>query len=158
MTFAKLALGFWAVLLCSCAEPYFFPESWIDVNPPLQENDAERVKEAALSVGFVFKGAPNVQTELAGLGPATGLLSWEWPAHNSVHIALLKISRTNSYRILFSDSRTPGLELIGPPCMKYMEFVASLKRQFGTERSRLRFYTETCNPNATDPYGEPFRG
>jgi hypothetical protein len=127
----------------------------VEVAPPVQAGDVENIGQAATRIGFVFQGGNNTDTVLPA-GPATAMMSWEWPAHKTVHTALLKIQRTNSYWVLFSDNRPEGGDVIGPPCEKYLEFVAALNQRLGKDQSRLTFSPASCDPNGLDPYGKPY--
>ncbi len=68
---------------------------------------------------------------------------WIWPEHPSTGATFWRTLDDGSEMILFSDSQIEGRELVGPPCGKYLDFIAALKSAIPPDR--LKFWKTTCD-------------
>ena len=109
-----------------------------DVAPPAEAADLQRIDEALEENGFVLTSQPNKRIRFSRDESAILLQILE--------MATSKLNRCwrpsggRCVQITFTDRQTTGIELVGEPCHKYLEFMSTLKAKFGAEQSRLMFH------------------
>jgi len=127
----------------ACSGPNMMPHWNVDIVPPAP-SDVDQVAASARGIGFTLKDVPQATLGFGGDMTAKRLQVWEWPARPSTSIAFFQDEKTGDHFIVFEESQTEGLELVGEPCAKYLDLVRAMKARFGA--ARLRFYKETCDP------------
>jgi hypothetical protein len=138
---------FWPLLLIGCGSaPAILPAGYtVDIAPPAHETDLQKIDEAISKNEFIMVSQPNKQIRFSRDTSGILLQVWEWQHRRSTTVRVYKLEDTNGYSANLTDFQTSGMTLVGEPCRKYLEFVSALKVQFGTDRSRLKFYKETCD-------------
>jgi len=129
------------------SEPYY-PYNAADFLVPVDELDAAVVAEAAVHTGFrpVLDSNPKVAALRAAPDPLYEM--WELPSHKIATITLTRMSRTNSFVLMFV-SKEPGKRdssLTGDACKKWLSFSSAMRSEFGTGQSKFRFRLPQCTP------------
>jgi hypothetical protein len=147
----SLSLLAGAVVLLSVqgarCEPYF-PYNAVDFLVPIDELDAAAVEEAAVHSGFrpVLDSNPKVAALKAAPDPLYAM--WELPSHKIATITLTRISKTNSFVVMFV-SKEPGRRnssMTGDACKKWLSFSSAMRTEFGRGQPKIRFRLPQCTP------------
>lgn len=142
----RYLVAFCPLLLIGCGSTSgIYPIGYTtEVAPPAEAADLQRIDEALEESGFVLTSQPNKQVRFSRDESAILLQIWKWQRRSSTDVGVHQ--EGDVYRITFTDRQTTGVDLVGEPCRKYLEFMSALKAKFGPEQSRLTFRRETCNP------------
>jgi hypothetical protein len=129
------------------SEP-FYPYNAVDFLVPVDELDAAAVGEAAVHIGFrpVLESNPKVAALRAAPDPLFEM--WELPSHKFATITLTRMSKTNSFVVMFVG-KEPGKRnssLTGDACKKWLSFSSALRSEFGGGRPKFRFRLPQCTP------------
>lgn len=140
-----IGVGLTAIILVSC---YNVVPVWsVSIRPATTQNGFLKiddvVDDVAKELEFV-PSTPTFQYAMDSDGKFERIRQWTWSKREWTIIALHRYIDSNNYKIVFADIHTDGSELIGEPCRKYLKFVSALKKHFGSEQHRLKFYRETC--------------
>jgi hypothetical protein len=126
----------------------FYPYNAVDFFVPVDELDAAAVGEAAVHIGF--RPLPDSSPRVAALRAAPDPLfeMWELPSHKIATITLTRISKTNSFVVMFV-SKEPGKRnssLTGDACKKWLSFSSVIRGEFGGGQPKFRFRLPQCTP------------
>lgn len=146
-----LAGAFVGALLLSvpgtASEP-FYPYNAVDFLVPIDELDAASVEEAAVHSGFrpVLDSNPKVAALKAAPDPLYQM--WELPSHKIATITLTKLTKTNSFQVMFvsKDPAKHNSPLSGDACKKWLSFSAMMRLEFGRGRPKIKFRLPQCTP------------
>lgn len=126
----------------------FYPFNAADFVVPVDELDAATIGEAAVHAGFrpVSESDPKLRAMRSASDPVYEI--WELPSHKFATITLTKVSRTNSFEVLFvaKEAARNGTSLSGDACKKWLSFSSALRAEFGRQQSKFRFRNPQCSP------------
>jgi hypothetical protein len=128
-------------------EPYF-PYNAVDFLVPVDELDAGAVAEAAVHTGFRPMLDSNPKVAALRTAPDPLYEMWELPSHKIATITLTRISKTNSFVVMFV-SKDPGKRdssMTGDACKKWLSFSSAIRTEFGGGRPKFRFRLPQCTP------------
>ncbi len=128
-------------------EPYY-PYNAVDFLVPVDELDAGAVEEAAVHSGFrpVLDSNPKVAALRVAPDPLYDM--WELPSHKIATITLTRISKTDSFVVMFVG-KEPGKRdapLTGDACKKWLSFSSAMRGEFSRGRPKIRFRLPQCTP------------
>lgn len=141
------ALALLPVPGAGASEPYY-PYNAVDFLVPIDELDAASVEEAAVHSGFrpVLDSNPKVVALKAAPDPLYQM--WELPSHKIATITLTKLTKTNSFQVMFvsKDPAKHNSPLSGEACKKWLTFSSMMRLEFGRGRPKIKFRLPQCTP------------
>jgi hypothetical protein len=130
----------------AASAPYY-PYNAVDFLVPVDELDAASVSEAAVHSGFrPVPDNPKVSALRAAPDPLYEM--WELPSHKLATITLTKISKSNSFQLMFvsKDPGRPNAPLSGDTCKKWLSFSSAMRMEFRANLAKIRFRLPQCTP------------
>ena len=130
----------------SASEPYY-PYNAVDFLVPIDELDAGSVEEAAVHTGF-RPVTDNAKVAALKAAPDPLYEMWELPSHKIATITLTKLTKTNSFQVMFvsKDPAKHNSPLSGEACKKWLTFSSMMRLEFGRGRPKIKFRLPQCTP------------